>query len=504
MEPNNLPLRQTYLNQDDVEDVNGSSGNTFSLSSSLKIQDEDIEKDDDEVTERVNIVDNAINEGEDVINNDEQEDKTPTIPQEVYDNLPSLLKGATDVFDKERERDILLTGAITGISGCLTNISGSYDGGELYPNLNCLIVAPPASGKSRMKFAATLITPLHNELLNQYKAEVKNYAAQKKSKQNGVVISPILQTLFIAGNSSAAAIIKQLDANNGKGVIFETEADTLGNALKQDWGVSFSEVIRCSYHQESIRFARATEMVNIDIPKPKLAIALSGTPNQVQPLISSIHNGLFSRFLYYTFKGDNKLKLIGKHVNGKNLTVHFEQLSVELCKFLTLRENNVYQFEFTDQQFKKSYDFFLPCYNEIRVFVGEDFDNVIFRLGVMLYKICMILATLREYDKSTDVNGLIICSDIDFEIGLKMIETYMHHSLVVFKSMLKPSIQNHITKKEKFLSLLPNGEFGWKQAASLNIEVGIGVRTLKTWLDELIANGLIKKGSHGFYEKVSK
>lgn len=34
-----------------------------------------------------------------------------------------------------------------------------------------------------------------------------------------------------------------LQANEGIGLIFETEADTLSNSMKQEWG-SFSDVLR--------------------------------------------------------------------------------------------------------------------------------------------------------------------------------------------------------------------------------------------------------------------
>ena len=214
----------------------------------------------------------------------------PSIPNSVYSLLPSLIKKGTDAFNIDRERDFYLTGLLSVLSGCLTNISGSYDGYEIFPNLFAINIAPPASGKSRMKFAEHVVRPLQQQMINKYESDLKKFNANKKGAGTGIISPPVFQTLFIAGNSSDAAIIKQLKNNDGKGIIFETEADALGKAFSQDWGTFLSELVRCSFQQETIRYQRATNDVYIEIEKPKLAIALSGTPDQVKPIINSIQN----------------------------------------------------------------------------------------------------------------------------------------------------------------------------------------------------------------------
>lgn len=445
-----------------------------------------------------------IGESEIVADNSVTHKDTPTIPQEVYDKLPTLLKRGVDVFDLGRERDVFLTGALGVLSGTITNISGSYDGYEIYPNLNTLVIAPPASGKSRMKFAETLVQPLHRSLLRKYDVEVKNFKAKNKSNQSGNIENPTLQTLFIAGNSSSASVIKQMKANEGKGIIFETEADTLGNAFKQDWGAFFSELVRCTFQQETIRYERSTDKVHIEIEKPKLAIVLSGTANQVKPIISSIHNGLFSRFLYYIYKGDAKLKKIGKDVNGVNLTLHFEKLATELSSFLQGREKDIYNFEFTEKQFEKSHEFLKPILSEAKVFLGEDISSVVFRAGLIHFKICIILSVLREFDKGNSNDKKIICQDEDFEIGLKLMEVFLPHSFEVFQSMQKPASREEYSQKEQFLAALPNGKFERKIIQALTIELKKSERTLDTWLKEFVENGLIKQIGHGLYEKGTK
>ena len=66
-------------------------------------------------------------------NTDSEEDlredylkNTPVIPDEVYDNLPDILREGVIAFTDDRERDVFFTGAIAILSGCLPNVTGVY------------------------------------------------------------------------------------------------------------------------------------------------------------------------------------------------------------------------------------------------------------------------------------------------------------------------------------------------------------------------------------------
>jgi hypothetical protein len=69
-------------------------------------------------------------------------------------------------------------------------------------------------------------------------------------------------------------------------LIFENEADALSNMLKQDYG-NFSDILRNSFQHETVSISRASDDRYFEIKSPQLSIVLSGTPNQVMPLIQS-------------------------------------------------------------------------------------------------------------------------------------------------------------------------------------------------------------------------
>ncbi|MDD4215384.1 MAG: BT4734/BF3469 family protein, partial [Bacteroidales bacterium] len=180
---------------------------------------------------------------------------TEFVPDAVYTLLPDLLKSGSLAFKDLRERDVFLTGALAILSGCLPQVSGVYYQQVVYPNLFSFIIAPAASGKGALKFAKCLGDAYHdqliqesNEELQRYKTEMNEYKAnmygRKKGEPSGdAPEQPLFRVLYIPANSSYAKILSHLKQNNESGIICETEADTMGNVLKQEWG-SYSDMLR--------------------------------------------------------------------------------------------------------------------------------------------------------------------------------------------------------------------------------------------------------------------
>ncbi len=63
---------------------------------------------------------------------------TPTIPEELYLQMPEILQHGAMAFTDERERDVFLTGALAILSGCLPGVKGVYAGNEVFPE--CLFI----------------------------------------------------------------------------------------------------------------------------------------------------------------------------------------------------------------------------------------------------------------------------------------------------------------------------------------------------------------------------
>jgi len=266
---------------------------------------------------------------------------SPFIPDSVFNTLPSILKKGCEAFTDKRERDVFLTGAISILSGCLSSIQGIYAGENVFPSLFSFIIAPAASGKGALKFSKMLADKEHDTLLHMskedeklYNIEIANYRLSQRGKKKNETVGeppekPPFKVIFIPANSSYAKIIYHLEQNKGEGVICETEADSMGNVLKQEWG-SYSDMLRKAFHHERISSSKKTNNEYIEVNNPKFSIALSGTPSQVLSLISSSEDGLFSRFIFYVFKAKQEWRDVSPLAHNYNKTEHFKLLSLDV------------------------------------------------------------------------------------------------------------------------------------------------------------------------------
>ena len=227
------------------------------------------------------------------------EESTEFIDDSVFESLPECLKTITNFFE-ERERDIVLLSSLGVISNCLPNVMGVYDGFEVYPNIYIAIIAPPASGKGVMNLSLWLIEEINDAIVEE--SEKANEATKFKTKE----VKKIVKRKIIPGNISTSELYSMIENAPHGGIVFESEADSLSKMFDQKWA-DFTDVLRGAFQHEKVSKARKEDGLLV-IKEPKLSVVLSGTPDQVKPLVRSIQNGLFSRFIYYSYEAKYKFK----------------------------------------------------------------------------------------------------------------------------------------------------------------------------------------------------
>lgn len=110
-------------------------------------------------------------------------------------------------------------------------------------NLFLFVTARASSGKGRLTLCRYLIEPIHERLreineaeMMDYKQKMQMYNASKNKGSMEKPEQPPLRMLFIPANSSATAVYQVLGENDGQGIMFETEGDTLANTFASDYG----------------------------------------------------------------------------------------------------------------------------------------------------------------------------------------------------------------------------------------------------------------------------
>jgi hypothetical protein len=441
---------------------------------------------------------------------------TPIIPQSVYDNLPPILKQGAEAFKEARERDTFLTGALAVLSGCMPNVTGEYGGRTVYPNLFTFILAPAASGKGALQSSKELADKYHSEVIkisNDQKKEFDNKMAEYKkaqrfkkkddNTQEEIPEEPPFKVVFIPANASNASLIQHLQKNEGKGIICETEADTMGQAFKNDWG-SYSDLLRKTFHNERISITRKTNNEYFEINNPQLAVALSGTPQQVYNIISSAEDGLFSRFVFYVFKTDSRWIDPSPYGDRVNLTDHFAKLASAVYEMVLFLDSGKTIVHLSREQWNRFNPIFSEYLSQISAFVSEDAQSIVKRLGLVLYRFCMIFTTIRKY-QSQELATDILCLDQDFETALQLVEVYLKHNILMFENLPKQDDEQGPFKsgenKKLFFDALPS-RFTRKEAVDLASTFNIAERTVGTFLKSCLGKYL-QQPEYGVYEKVN-
>lgn len=313
---------------------------------------------------------------------------------------------------------------------------------------------------------------------------------------------PPYKVLYIPANNSSARVIQHLKEGDQQGIFCETEADSMGNVMKQDWG-GYSDLLRKAFHHEPISYSRKTNKEYVEINKPCLSVALAGTPGQVVNLIKSSEDGLFSRFLFYTFKSENSWIRASETSNGVNLTKHFDDLSDMVLNFVEfLNYQNEIYVRLTEEQWNKLNEFGENSLITLSCFFSEDLGSTSKRLGLILLRLCMILTALRYFD-SAETCTEFLCSDLDFDIALQIVKVYEQHAVYMFNELPKSSTGADKALK-KFYEILP-GSFQRKEAIELaDKQLQIKERTADGYLSKLLTNKLLNNPRSGHYEKIMR
>ncbi len=461
---------------------------------------------------------NASEESEESEENARQ--PLPAFSHSIRSNLPSIMQRIVEDSSSDVDADILILGSLTVFSACIPNVYGVYDRREVFANLFLFVTARASAGKGRLSLCRHLAAPLHQALHDKHKKLLKKYeaaqAAYVVSRKKGIAVppkEPPFLTLFLPANSTATVVYQTLAQNDGVGLLFETEGDTLANAFNSDLG-NYSDGFRKAFHHETISYLRKKDHEYVEIVKPKFSAVLSGTPQQVFNLIPDAENGLFSRFIFYVMETELVWHNTFATHGCTTADEKFKKIGKDFCAFLKKFPTRPIQFTLSRSQMDQFYNFFEATQLSYAQQYGDEIVASVRRLGLILFRFAMILTVLRQMDKAPkktkkDVRQLV-CSDIDFDSSLSMVKVLLQHSAAVFQSLPRnpktPILKGRqllaAEAREKFLAALPESfdrPTYLKVAASLNI----AVKTAERYLADFCKSGQLSHPANGQYLKTS-
>ena len=398
--------------------------------------------------------------------------------------LPWQVEKAISIAPEGEMRDMLLLSLLTNYAYALPAMR-MYHGfpHHVYgPELMTMVLAPAASGKGIMNYAKQLLQGIENE--------------------HG-------EFIFLPANTSSAALMSYLQMLKGRGIMMATEIDTLSKALGSSTG-GFSDVLRCMFEHETISKLRKNHEEFIEITDPHFAVLISGTYNQLKPLIKSRENGLMSRFACYVVKQtqdfDDRVWLDAEEDAVPQDIALYEQLGHELSLrygWMKKAKRNCY-FYLTDAQRKTITRMFRAMYDIYRKSFGNEFDSILKRMPVIMKRIGMILTGLRM-DMTKPLPERMVCSEDDFETMILIAHKLLMHSAMMFQMLPenKDAVPGEIGQtliQRQFFDMLP-ADFTKQDAVKQAEVLGVSIKTIEVWLQKYIQSSHIERVMHGSYRK---
>lgn len=430
----------------------------------------------------------------------------PTLPGKVHEELPEFLKRVVNVSTSDEERDLLLLGSLVSLSSCFPKLYGIYDGRKVFANLYLFVTAQASAGKGRLIHCKQLVKLVHKEMREQARLLKQQHELEMaehnsgKSGENGAEkpAKPPEKMLFIPANNSTTGVFQLLSDNEGRGLIFETEGDTLAHAFKSDYG-NYSDGFRKAFHHETISYYRRTDREYVDIEQPSLSAVLSGTPNQVSALIPNAENGLFSRFIFYFMNLKPLWKDVWAENNSEGLDAYFDGLGQEFLElFKILSSGPEIEFSLTREQRAEFNRYFSQVQDKYLILQGQGYMATVRRLGLIAFRICMIFSALRVLETG-ESDTKLTCEERDFQSALAIINVIVQHASSVFSQLPEePTPMKRKNRKEKFLSALPK-YFSRKEYAAIAEGLSIPDKTAQGYITKFCEKGLVHREQNGSY-----
>lgn len=453
----------------------------------------------------------AGSEEEDLLEkNNELRAQSPYIPDSAYSGLPQFLKDCVQYASDPRERDIILLGSLNCCSALFPGVSFFYKNALYSSHFYHALVANAAAGKGVVAFILSLLDATQEYYDRQrrdqkkafekaqmaWEAEVHQALREHRSPDSDKKPEePKAKYLKTSSTTSKSRLLEQLATNGELGChMSSTEINTLISSLAQDYG-KYEDILCKAAHHEEISQSYKIDGDPIVVPRPHLALIMSGTPEQFTGFFRSHENGLYSRFLIYTRQLNPHWETCAPGEGRVDLREHFHTLGKKLFEMHKLLLESPTLVTFTPGQWERHTQQF-GVWLKSALVEGKEFpSSIVFRHGLLAMRLASILTIFRKWDDYRYAKEYC-CTDADFDTAMQIIATVIEHSLLLGTSLPDtghpPVAMRKFHQFEDVLKKLPR-IFSYIDFINAAKELGISVSTAKRYLRKAVEQELVVK-----------
>ena len=187
--------------------------------------------------------------------------------------------------------------------------------------------------------------------------------------------------------------------------------------------------------------------------------------------------------------------------DSQTLDDYFRHLGNQFFDFYkTLQQQSEpLRFCLTAKQQQAFNAYFSQAQNQYLYLCGVDYLATVRRLGLITFRIAMILTTLRIMENG-NVATPLLCDDTDFQTALELVKILIQHAAKIYETLPteteKPKQTN---QKQQFLETLPP-EFSRKDYLATAKKLNIPDKTAEKHIAKFVQSGLINHFAHDKYK----
>ena len=204
--------------------------------------------------------------------------------------------------------------------------------------------------------------------------------------------------------------------------------------------------------------------------------------------------------MYYAFEDNGGFNNPFESNSQDDYIGFFKQKGVTVSEYYQHLQNRTQSmvFKLTEDQALRFISYFDLMLHKNRVLVGHDFDASVKRMGIIHFRIAMILTVLRMFEDG-DITDTLTCSDQDFETALIIVTTLEKHAIAIYNNMDNNGLKGN---KLAFYEKLPH-KFDRQCYLKVAESLGIQAKSAEHYIAQF-KQKLIDHDGHNEYTKNTK
>jgi len=371
----------------------------------------------------------------------------PRFSNFIYENLPSILKNITDKFDDPMDKDIILFSQITTLSSLFPDVSMLYAKNTINPNIQSIIIGKSGIGKGIIKQCKNSFSKIEEDedrieqqLLKTQEVN-KQYNKQNSKKPN---FTPKDETIpdykksILSADSSFASMYIKAKRNNGTGLLFAGELDSMTKNSGNDWG-DWSVLLRAAHPNEEYRMERVGR--DEKIKKVKIALLASGTPDQLPKYFPNKSDGTLARHLFYY--ADKPFDILPQNELFPDFDYDeyfIDTYSIDVDAMYNYYKGKEIRISMPKHLGEKYRDTLVKM-KDILLLLDDKLSSTLVRLGASGMKICMLLTIMRKYDEvlNSSLNFMptkLEIQELELDMVIDMLmNTLVKHTHIIYNAI---------------------------------------------------------------------